>query len=376
MKNIISMNLLISGIVISFMLFLYPVDSSGKESQNKEKAKHIVCVLPLTGDYSVLGNMALRGVVTARETFGSDEYELVVFDIGDRDVNDALAEINENYDPALIVGPVPDSKVEELSRKYVDHRTPFLTFPVISEYTEKWENLIRFHYPVEMQTYNLVDFVSTNKRLLKYAILYPETKMGNSFRKFYRKALMKKGKKLSFEASYNPDTLDIESEIIWLKNVKPDVIFIPDGASRSSVIIKKLAAKRILFNVFFIGPGTWNSPAFKRDLDDIIDGVIYKAVFTDYIDMNGNDWLEFSRSYRSLFGTDPGAFEFRVYSATAFLIHDVGIDSTSGKPVTEKLKKKITDGNGYDIEISENGVDIYPGAMMFSLEGNEVSRIK
>lgn len=363
-------------IIMLLIVLLLPSLSAGQDKELKieKNSKKILCILPVTGEYSILGNMALRGVLAAKETSGSDDYEVVVIDTGVTSVSSAFSKAVGEYDPAFLIGPVPNSQLEKLDPEDINKNIPVVVFPVGKEKVIPAPNLVKFHYPVDMQTYQLVDFISDNVGLSKFAVLYPDTEMGREFRDSYRNSVRQKGKSLAYEGSYDPYTLDIAQEIKWIETVKPDVIFIPDGASRSSIIIKKLLKNRGLFNTFFVGPGTWNSEAFKRDIDSKIDGIIYKTLFTDFIDMNGERWSGFKQIYRELFGENPGTFEYRVYEVTSYLI-EIDKHGRNGGSLLEKLSAMDEQGREYRIRQTENGIDIYPKPMIFTLKDGKIIRV-
>lgn len=364
-------------ILITLVSFNFAsVAQEQKDPQNDDKVNKIICILPLTGEYSVLGNMALRAVLAARETYGGERYELVVFDTGISDITTAFDKAIEKYDPSFIIGPLPSNQLEQLNNISIKRsEIPVLVFPVEKDNTTRLSNLVRFFYPADMQTNELVDFISNIKRISKFAILYPDNKMGSNFRDSYKSAVLRNGGSLAYEGAYNPNTMDISSELQWIETLKPDVIFIPDGASRSSIVIKKLLENRSLFNTFLIGPSTWNSDAFVRDIDTKIDGIIYKTLFTDFIDMDSSAWKSFRQIYRELFADDPVPFQFRVYSATSLLI-DYDKKGDLSVPLLDKLKNIDHAEKSYRIESSEKGIDIYPEPMIFTLRNNEIIRLK
>lgn len=366
-------------LIILFILVPFTFTSIAQEQKNPQtniKVNKIICILPLTGEYSVLGNMALRAVLAAKETVGGGRYELVVIDTGLSDIPTVFDKALEKYDPSFVIGPLPSYQLEELKNISIkSSEIPVLVFPVEKNNNIRASNLVRFFYPADMQINELVDFISNNKRISKFAVLYPDNKMGSNFRDSYKSAVLRNGGSLTYEGAYNPNTMDISSELHWIETLKPDVIFIPDGASRSSIVIKKVLENRSLFNTFFIGPSTWNSDAFVRDIDTKIDGIIYKTLFTDFIDMESSEWKTFRRIYRELFAHDPGPFQYRVYSAASLLI-DYDNKGDLSAPLLDKLKNIDNAGKRYRIESSEKGIDIYPEPMIFTLMNNEVIRLK
>ena len=200
--------------------------------------------------------------------------------------------------------------------------------------------------------------------------------MGREFAKYYKKALRKNGKLLSYKGKYNPDTLEIGTELQWMKSVKPDVLFIPDSASRSGTVIKKIIASRSLFNIFFLGPSTWNSVTFRRDVEGSIDGVIYKTLFTDFIDGNSDEWNEFETVYRKLFKDEPGTFEFRVYKITKLLLLLEKRTKTDGSELVKNLANGEFQIENYEINPSGDGIDIYPRPMVLTLENGQIKKVK
>jgi len=366
-------------ILIPLFLLVSNVISFADDNEKnlKDSIKKIVCVLPLTGNFGRAGHLALRGVAVANEILDKEDvHEVVVLDTGTENVKTVFEKALEEKNTSFIIGPVPYGETDNLGPLVNKINVPVVVFPLEKENFKAASNLVRFFYPLDKQAQVLVDFISANKNIFRFGILYPENRMGREFRKYYESALRRNGKLITYKGSYDPNTLDISTELQWIKSLKPDVIFIPDGASRSSTIIKKILENRSLFNTFFLGPSTWNSDAFKRDLDSKIDGVIYKTIFTDFIDTNSEEWTEFETIYKKLFNDEPGPFEYRVYKISKLLLSLEKTKKVRGTELVKKLANEDYAVEDFEINATENGIDIYPKPMVLTLENGVIRKVK
>lgn len=338
--------------------------------------KTIVCIVPMTGEHSLLGDRTIKGVVAAREAFEKGyEYDIVVIDSGTTDINTAYKRALSEYNAAFIIGPLPGSGIDSTLFHRSDSDVPSVLFPLGSD-AMSGPSVIRFYYPMEIQVRNLIEFIIRDRNIESFAVLYPNTRLGKTFSNIYERELRKRGRILAYRGSYEPDDLDISGELKWIESIRPDVIFIPDTASRSTVIIKQLVRDRNLFNTFFIGPNTWNSKAFLTYSDERIDGIIYKTLFTDFVDMSGKSWSDFESGFRGLYSDDPGAFEYGVFEITGLLMRLQREADQKKRGLMDLLSSKSGNYSGFKIMYSKNGTDIYLQPKLFTMENGKIKKLQ
>ena len=319
------------------------------------------CILPLTGDYSKLGELALKGVRTAVENAGNyGEYKIVLKDSMSTKEGAFLAyrEILSESNPLFILGPLPSNHIADIESKSGSINVPLVIFPVF-ERPDSWRNIHSYYLPMNSQIITLADYSLKDLRLKKFAILNPSTPVGSNMAGLFKNYLKKKGGKIVYEGEYAPDLNDIGVQIQWLQAYSFDAVFIADGAENSSYVIKKIIADDDIANVIFLGPNTWNSNIFYDLSRNDFDGVLYKIIFTDFINTKSEDWVKFSNYYYSLYEERPNTFQFQIYIATLNF-----------------LEKDIKKRNNEAVKLALEHRSLKPKPMIFTIENGKVVKIK
>lgn len=334
--------------------------------------KSFATLLPLTGSYSVLGERASRGVATAIQlTEKGPLYQMYVRDVSEfePDILKIYTELVTRNNLSFVLGPLTSQSTNEVSKVVDKYNVPTITFPVFEDTTEDNSTLIKFQYPIEDQIETLVDFTVDNLKITKFAVLYPKTKFGMRFKERFIEYAKLKGGKFLHVSSYSQDLSGIDVELKWIKPFDPEAIVIADNPSRAAGIITKLAEDQTYQNVLFIGPNTWNTSYFSDLLDKEVDGLIHKAVFTDYLNTESREWKEFESVYKSVFEDSPGLFEYQVYKVTR-LLFNLDNNGDNSKSLFEKIKDLEASG-GYRVKKTKTGLVFYPKPYILSLEGDD-----
>ncbi len=356
----------------------YGISSAVEQgSVNSEsKVKSIVCVVPLTGKYSAIGNKLLRGALLAKDEYGYLHYKVHAVDVETTDVFSVLSSIKQKEDLLFVIGPAPVKKFKPLYDKLMSLGIPVVAFPIWKEESFRGKNLIKFYYPLDFQVSYLASFVAAKKDVKRLVIVRPNTATGGKLGNMFRRAVMRVGKIVNYEGTYDPVRLDLGSELLWLKVNRPDLIFLPDSASKSSIIIKRILRERVLFNTVFLGLNTWNSKTFEQEIGKSIDGVIANIVFTDFIDKSSKEWLEFFLSFKRGFGYEPDSLEFIAYRVSEILFKIS--DSPGGDKefsLIDKLRTVPENEFELRIKVSYSGIEIFPRPMLFTIEDGKIKRI-
>ena len=321
----------------------------------------IGCILPLTGEYSKLGEMALKGVRAAVENAGIyGEYKIVLKDSGSTKEGAYIAynQILGESDPIFILGPMPSNHIAEIEKNSGPVNVPVVIFPVFDRVNSK-RNIVSYYLPINIQVTTLADYSLRDLKLKNFAILNPDTSVGSSISGLFKNYLKKKGGKLVYQGVYAPDLNDIDVHVQWLQAYKLDAIFIPDGAENSSYVIKKIISDDDIANVIFLGPNTWNSNIFYDLSKNYFDGVLYKIIFTDFINTKSEDWIKFSNLYYSLYRERPNTFQFQIYIATLHF-----------------LENDIKNRNSEAVKLASEHTSLKPKPMIFTIENGNVLKIK
>src|SRR3989304_6031674 len=307
--------------LIAFLTFcFFPVYSQELLYQNKTEkinSKTIACLLPLSGKYELIGKKALRGILTARNLFQSEnDIQIIVKDYGDSDLelNKAIDEVVTKDNASVVIGPLLSSSIKEVSSSVKSLRVPTVVFPLSREVS--LENI--------------------------------------------------------YIGSYDPKLLDISTEIGWINSRRPKAIFIPDAATHSGEIVLKLRQENGLEDLILLGPNTWNSRSFLKTVGFDVNGLI----FTDFFFSESERWIDFSNKFRAAFHEEPGFFEYQVYEAASLIFHVLQNPIQRREQIKERILT-LRDNPLLDITQNIDGsLEISPKPLILTINDGEIVRVK
>lgn len=319
------------------------------------------CILPLTGDFSKLGEMALKGVSAAVENvrvYG--EYKILIKDSMSTKEGAYIAynQILSESNPIFIVGPLPSKHIVDIENMSSSLNVPEVIFPVFDRANSK-RNIHSYYLPISSQIMTLADYSLKDLKLKNFAILSPDSPAGLNISLSFKDYLKRNGGKIVYEGEYATDLNDVDVQVEWMQSYKMDAIFIPDGAENSSYVIKKIIADDDITNVIFLGLNTWNSNIFYDLSKDDFDGVLYKIIFSDFINTKSEDWIKFSNLYYSLYNERPNTFHFQIYTATLYFLE-------------KDLKKR----SGEPVKFTSKAISLEPNPMIFTIENGSVIKLQ
>ena len=336
------------------------------------------CLLPLSGKYGHVGEKALRGILSAAgQGPGPGGYRLIVKDIGSegQNIGSALGELLAVPGLSFIVGPIPSAYAGAAAEKAGRKKIPIIVFPASESESRGGPYVVEFFYPLEEQTKVLSSYAARDLGARTFGILYPETGSGRELAGLFKKAATGSGGKIVYEKGYPPGETDLSGETEWIASIKPDAIFIPDGASASAGLILRLKQNPRLSDVLFLGPATWNSPLFLKLAGAEIDGFVYRAVYTDFFHFGDGGWVRFGKDFESRHGEKPGSFEYLIYSGVSLMLKAAGGDGGDGQSFLKTLEK-LASSPEYIVKKDKTGsLQITPIPRILSVSRGEIIEI-
>ncbi|MCL4244533.1 MAG: ABC transporter substrate-binding protein [Candidatus Dadabacteria bacterium] len=336
------------------------------------------CLLPLSGKYTPVGEKALNAILSAAGQ-GSHQggYRLIVKDIGSegQNLNSALGELLAVNGLSFIIGPIPSAYAAAAAAEAGRAKVPIIVFPVSESESRGGPYVVEFFYSLEEQTKVLSSYAAGDLGTRTFGILYPDTQSGRELAGLFKEAATGSGGKIVYEKGYPPGDGDLSGEMEWIASVKPDAIFIPDGASASAGIILRLKQNPRLSDVLFLGPATWNSPLFLKLAGGQIDGFVYRAVYTDFFHFGDVDWARFSNDFETEHGEKPGSFEYLIYSGVSFMLKAADGDGGDGRSFLKALEK-LASSREYKVKRDKTGsLQISPRPRILSVSRGEIMDI-
>jgi branched-chain amino acid transport system substrate-binding protein len=337
------------------------------ESRRRTNAEVIGAVLPLTGKNSKVGQKALRGLQLGLGIFGPNKsrYKLSVVDSeGNPEIARRVFKNMIMVDhPIAVVGSLLSKTALPVAAKAQEFGVPTIGLSQKSGITEAGNFVFRNSVTSEMQVARLVQIAMTQRKMTKFAILYPNDAYGVEFANLFWDEVLARGGQITGVQTYDPKETDFRGPVkrlvgtyfvesreaeynlrfqAWkskqknpsstrdmVKDILPPIIdfeaiFIPDGTKALGQIAPMLAYNDI-DKVTLIGTNLWN----MGGLVDRGGKFVENCLFVDSPSPDPKRDGFATANFKKTFGYDPDSFELQAYDTGLILrqMLDTGVNS-------------------------------------------------
>ena len=194
-------------------------------------------------------------------------------------------------------------------------------------------------------------FAVTDLGAKKGAILYDVgSDYGQWLAKYFEEAFVEKGGTIVAKEAFRTDELDYRAQLGKIKELTPDVIFIPTSQKEAAMAAKQ--ARDLGIEAVLLGTDNWGSP----DLIELGGSAIDGGYFVNLADLADPDIQDFVAEYKALFGEEP-VLPNPVMAQDA-LIMIVEALKAAGSTDGEKLADALA--NLKDIKVTSGPLTINP----------------
>jgi branched-chain amino acid transport system substrate-binding protein len=194
-------------------------------------------------------------------------------------------------------------------------------------------------------------FAITDLGAKKGAILYDVgSDYGQWLAKYFEEAFVAKGGVIVAKEAFRSEELDYRAQLGKMKDLVPDVIFIPTSQKEAAMAAKQ--ARDLGIKATLLGTDNWGSP----DIIDLGGSAIDGGYFVNLTDLADPDIKDFVAEYKAEFGEDP-VLPNPVMAQDALIMIVEAIKkagSTDGKKLAEAL------ANLKDIKVTSGPLTIDP----------------
>ncbi len=177
-------------------------------------------------------------------------------------------------------------------------------------------------------------FAITDLGAKKGAILYDVgSDYGQWLSKYFEDAFVAKGGSIVAKEAFRSEELDYRAQLGKIKELAPDVIFIPTSQKEAAMAAKQ--ARDLGIQAVLLGTDNWGSP----DIIDLGGSAIHGGYFVNLTDLADPDIQEFVAEYKEAFGGEP-VLPNPVMAQDALLMIVEAVKtagSTDGEKVAEAL---------------------------------------
>ena len=239
----------------------------------------IGCLLPLSGQYKIYGNRALRGIEMALNKFISENIDqdtnqninqdtnklikIIVKDSGSTSYK-AVSAVQELYQEgvAAIIGPIFSAEAAAIEAQ--NKGIPIITITQKDNITDTGDFVFRNFFTPQMQVKTIVSFAVEKLGVERFAILYPEDKYGKIFMNLFWDEVLAYGGVVTGLESYGLNQTDFKAPIKKLVGLYYDV---PDDLLKQNVIDEKGKSKDNLISDDTIFNGNTDSETADDETD-------------------------------------------------------------------------------------------------------------
>ena len=252
------------------------------------------CILPLQGKAKAFGTKALHGIQLAIGAFQPQEdsfrVRLIIWDSqGDparaREGVRVLA--GENHVIAII-GPLHSHTALAAAEEAEKQRVPLITLSSLQGIAQKGNYIFQNSITNASQVKTLVTYAYKDLGIRTYAILYPRSAYGLTFRRLFQQEVERWKGEVVAVASYADDQTDFGDVIKGMVTYEPpeepkekpkpiinfEAIFVPDDFKKLNLVIPQLAYYDIT-EVQLLGTNGWDSPELIRNSAKFVEGAVF-----------------------------------------------------------------------------------------------------
>ncbi|OQX52492.1 MAG: hypothetical protein B5M53_08330 [Candidatus Cloacimonas sp. 4484_209] len=278
------------------------IDKALKEGKKVVSGTVIGFLGPLTGEYSIFGKQVKRGFELAMKGYG--------IRIVERDTRgNAIEAIKQTVylikkeNAFVIIGPI--LSMPTISAAGVSN---LLKVPIISPTATKegissiGPYVFQLNVGLGVQAKEMAKFVTGELGYYKVAILYPDDAYGNSLANIFSSEARRLGIEIVAQQSYSEGTTDFGTQIKFIKDRKPQAIYIPCYPDEAVMIAPELKYYKI--NAQILGADGWNEENVAIKGDKYVEGVIFTGNPT-MIYKNTQQFKDFKSLYIAEYKKEP-----------------------------------------------------------------------
>ncbi len=310
-------------------------------------------LLPLSGRARGVGARALGGVLLAQGSFDAASVGRSTLILQDTTSTPggAAAGVDRLHAQGVvaIIGPLDDRESDAAAERAQALGVPLIALTLDTRVVERGNMVFRSFVDSRAEVDALVDRAhSVGARRL--GILHPEGPLGRDLAEAASRAAEREGVQVVVTISYDPATNNFANVAAKLARKRVDAVFIPDVASRVSLILPFLAAEKLWCQppgatfpdaderhaIVCLGNVLWQDKALLRDAGTYASGAQIIAAWSPLSDSAANQ--QFVAAHRGLMGTDADVFAAYAYGALRLVRHvSLGLRRRSPTEVREAL---------------------------------------
>lgn len=334
-------------------------------SRGTVSTKSIGIVLPLTGNYSRIGQQVLKGIQLSLGVLGTQSSHGVELVIKDSEGSPELAakkvaELSQEHKVIAIVGGLLSKTALQEVTKAQELGTPFVALSQSESLIKNNPFAFQSATTAKTQVKTLVNKSMNELGLKRFGILYPNDRYGVEFANYFWDEVEKNGGSVTAAQIYQPGETDFKDHVKRLagtyyledrkkeykqllrdwrrKNksrrarppadllppkVQFEALFIPDSPKALGQIAPMLAFHNVN-SIQLLGTNLWNSPDFIRRGQQFVSKSLFQDVFLGHSENYRAS--QFYQNYVQQFQSAPGLFAIQGFDAGKLILSTIKME--------------------------------------------------
>ncbi|NDD92004.1 hypothetical protein EBZ37_07970 [bacterium] len=379
-------------------------------------ATRIGVLLPISGKFSSAGSKTLKairmGFKTSTQLKG--RIQLVIEDSGESpaEVLKALDKLIFEHHVMAVLGPITGKGLEAVAQRSQELGVPLIS--LARRDAPDGDFIFQGGLTLKLQIEALVKFAVEKRKKKRFAILYPQDRLGEAAAEFFWAAAETAGAEVRAVSSYPAEETDFRRAIDGLTGtlytdarererfalrtaiqkmtrgrgkktrdeklqlppvVDFDGVFIPDVLKSAGQILP-MFTYRDVDHVEFFGTSLWNSEDLARTLQKRSEGrVFFVDVFSNQEGV-GSISHKFVEEFVSLYGSAPGPVEAVGFDAAAVLASAVArMEGSNSRERLRKVLLDVRDFSGITGMIQMRNSVLFRPLKVFTLKKNQIELV-
>ena len=301
------------------------------ETATQVNPERVGCLLPLNGPYAKYGDMVLKGLNLASETWNEEHPQqrvtLVVKDAQtDPDLAVKSLESLAKEDGVMaVIGPLGTQSAKAVAPMASKWGIPLMTLTQQDDQAEGNRYVVHVFLDNRDLVRTLVSYCKDRLGATRFAVLYPDDRYGQNLSKIFSEAVKDAGGSLLASVSYKDKSTDFREPIekllnIAKKNSPPtgvettpfDVLFVPDQVQTVALIAPQLPYNNVV-GVTLLGTNLWGEAPLVQAGGVYVERAVFATPFM--ADSQNRNVKAFREKFEAKYNAPPSYLEAQAYDA-------------------------------------------------------------
>lgn len=305
-------------------------------------------LLPLTGKDRRVGAMALGGLLLAQRSLvpsASPRTTLILQDTGSASAGAAdgmRALVDQRV--SAVIGPLDNAEAAAAAQVAAERQVPLVSLSLEPRLAAQSPWVFRLSLDGAAEVSALMREAAA-AGVRRVGVLHPKgAPYSQALAEAAEAEAARLGMSVTHAEAYDPTLADFSNQARRLRRARVEAVFIPDVASRVSLIMPFLAAEQLWCSppgqreaegerrpILCLGNVTWAEPALLRDGGAYVQGALIAASYTPLATTGDNQ--AFVQAHRVQLGAEPALFAALAHDA-ARVVRAVALSGVSPTPAT------------------------------------------